>query len=30
MSFDAAEDVLPPRLAIVLDWARATVAAHPD
>ena len=30
MSFDAAEDVLPPRLAIVLDWARAMVAAHPD
>jgi bis(5'-nucleosidyl)-tetraphosphatase len=30
VSFDAAEDVLPPRLAIVLDWARATVATHPD
>lgn len=25
VSFDAAEDVLPPRLAIVLDWARAMV-----
>lgn len=25
VSFDAAEDVLPPRLAIVLDWARALV-----
>jgi len=23
VSFDEAEDVLPPRLAIVLDWARA-------
>jgi bis(5'-nucleosidyl)-tetraphosphatase len=25
LSFDAAEDVLPPRLALVLDWARALV-----
>jgi bis(5'-nucleosidyl)-tetraphosphatase len=25
LSFDDAEDVLPPRLAIVLDWARALV-----
>ncbi|MCC7080053.1 MAG: NUDIX domain-containing protein [Burkholderiales bacterium] len=27
VSFDEAEDVLPPRLAIVLDWARALVAS---
>lgn len=25
VTFDGAEDVLPPRLAIVLDWARALV-----
>ena len=25
VSFDEAEDLLPPRLAIVLDWARAVV-----
>jgi len=28
VSFDEAEDVLPPRLAVVLDWARATIAGH--
>jgi 8-oxo-dGTP pyrophosphatase MutT (NUDIX family) len=26
VSFDEAEDLLPPRLAIVLDWARKTIA----
>jgi bis(5'-nucleosidyl)-tetraphosphatase len=25
VSFDGAEDILPPRLAIVLDWARQLV-----
>ena len=25
VSFDEAEDLLPPRLALVLDWARATI-----
>jgi 8-oxo-dGTP pyrophosphatase MutT (NUDIX family) len=25
VSFDEAEDLLPPRLAIVLDWARETI-----
>ena len=25
VSFDEAEDLLPPRLALVLDWARATL-----
>ncbi|MGH8733567.1 MAG: bis(5'-nucleosyl)-tetraphosphatase [Burkholderiales bacterium] len=25
VSFDEAEDLLPPRLAIVLDWARKTI-----
>lgn len=25
VSFDDAEDLLPPRLALVLDWARATI-----
>ncbi|HWQ39053.1 MAG TPA: NUDIX domain-containing protein [Burkholderiales bacterium] len=25
VSFDEAEDLLPPRLAIVLDWARARI-----
>jgi 8-oxo-dGTP pyrophosphatase MutT (NUDIX family) len=28
LSFDDAEDVLPPRLAIVLDWARGIVEAE--
>ncbi|HSH08181.1 MAG TPA: NUDIX domain-containing protein [Burkholderiales bacterium] len=28
VSFDEAEDVLPPRLAVVLDWARATIEGH--
>jgi len=28
VSFDEAEDVLPPRLALVLDWARATIEGH--
>ena len=28
VSFDEAEEVLPPRLARVLDWARATVADY--
>jgi 8-oxo-dGTP pyrophosphatase MutT (NUDIX family) len=27
VSFDGAEDVLPPRLARVLDWTQATIAA---
>jgi len=27
VSFDEAEDLLPPRLAIVLDWAQKTIAA---
>jgi len=26
VSFEEAEDLLPPRLAIVLDWARSTLA----
>ena len=30
VSFEAAEDVLPPRLAIVLDWARGMVESRPD
>ena len=25
VSFDEAEDLLPPRLAIILDWARKTI-----
>jgi len=25
VSFDEAEDLLPPRLAIVLDWAKKTI-----
>jgi bis(5'-nucleosidyl)-tetraphosphatase len=25
VSFDEAEDLLPPRLALVLDWARAAI-----
>jgi 8-oxo-dGTP pyrophosphatase MutT (NUDIX family) len=28
VSFEDAEDVLPPRLALVLDWARATIEGH--
>lgn len=28
VSFEEAEDLLPPRLAIVLDWARGRLAAH--
>lgn len=28
VSYDEAEDVLPPRLALVLDWARATIEGH--
>ena len=28
VSFEQAEDLLPPRLAIVLDWARDTVTGH--
>ena len=28
VSFDEAEDLLPPRLAAVLDWARNTLAGH--
>jgi 8-oxo-dGTP pyrophosphatase MutT (NUDIX family) len=27
VSFDEAEDLLPPRLAIVLDWARKTLTS---
>jgi 8-oxo-dGTP pyrophosphatase MutT (NUDIX family) len=30
VSFEAAEDVLPPRLAIVLDWARGMAGSYPD
>jgi bis(5'-nucleosidyl)-tetraphosphatase len=30
VSFEDAEDVLPPRLSIVLDWARAMVTSPPD
>jgi 8-oxo-dGTP pyrophosphatase MutT (NUDIX family) len=30
VTFDEAEDVLPPRLAIVLDWARAKASAGGD
>jgi len=25
VSFDEAEDLLPPRLAVVLEWAKKTV-----
>ena len=25
VTFDEAEDLLPPRLALILDWARATI-----
>lgn len=28
VSFDEAEDLLPPRLAVVLDWARNTLSGH--
>ena len=28
VSFDEAEDLLPPRLAAVLDWAKHTLAGH--
>ncbi len=28
VSFDEAEDLLPPRLAPVLDWARNTLSGH--
>ena len=28
VSFDEAEDLLPPRLALVLDWARETLAGR--
>ena len=27
VSFDEAEDVLPPRLAVVLEWARRTISS---
>jgi 8-oxo-dGTP pyrophosphatase MutT (NUDIX family) len=27
VSFDEAEDLLPPRLAVVLEWARKTITA---
>jgi bis(5'-nucleosidyl)-tetraphosphatase len=28
VSFDEAEDLLPPRLALVLDWARDTIVGR--
>ena len=28
VSFDEAEELLPPRLALVLEWARANIAGH--
>jgi 8-oxo-dGTP pyrophosphatase MutT (NUDIX family) len=28
VSFDDAEDLLPPRLALVLDWARAAIGGR--
>ena len=28
VSFDEAEGLLPPRLAVVLDWARHTLSGH--
>jgi 8-oxo-dGTP pyrophosphatase MutT (NUDIX family) len=28
VSFDEAEDLLPPRLAIVLDWAKRTIGGN--
>ena len=27
VSFDEAEDMLPPRLAVVLEWARSTISS---
>lgn len=30
VSFDGAEDLLPPRLAIILDWARTVAASASD
>lgn len=30
LTFDDAEDVLPPRLAVILEWARAMVESKPD
>ena len=28
VSFEEAEDLLPPRLAVVLDWAKHTLSGH--
>jgi len=28
VTFDEAEELLPPRLALVLDWARNTISGH--
>jgi 8-oxo-dGTP pyrophosphatase MutT (NUDIX family) len=28
VSFDEAEDLLPPRLAVILDWARAAITGN--
>jgi 8-oxo-dGTP pyrophosphatase MutT (NUDIX family) len=28
VSFDEAEDLLPPRLAVILEWARNTLSGH--
>lgn len=28
VSYDEAEDLLPPRLSLVLDWARQTIGGH--
>ena len=28
VTFDEAEDLLPPRLAVVLEWARNTLSGH--
>jgi 8-oxo-dGTP pyrophosphatase MutT (NUDIX family) len=28
VSFDEAEDLLPPRLGVVLDWAKHTIGGH--
>jgi bis(5'-nucleosidyl)-tetraphosphatase len=28
VSFDEAEELLPPRLAVVLDWAKNTLSGH--
>jgi bis(5'-nucleosidyl)-tetraphosphatase len=28
VSFEEAEDLLPPRLAVILDWARATITGN--